>query len=82
MLTGREIQKARELLDWTQAALARRAALPVTVVDRAEASQGEALITLAEEIAIKGALFVAGIDFRCDGPRLEEAVLDAPKANP
>lgn len=68
MLTGRQIREARRLLAWERTTMARRIALPVTVIDRAEAEDGEANITVAQEIKIKGAFEKAGIEFTVEPP--------------
>ena len=67
-ITGRQIREARTRLKWDRSTLARRTALPLTGVERAEASDGEPLITVAQEIAIKHALTVAGVEFTVDTP--------------
>lgn len=70
MLTGRQIRDARALDAWDRSTMARRTALPLTVIGRAEASDDEPNITMAQEIAIKHAFVIAGIEFTSDGPRL------------
>lgn len=66
MLTGRQIREARHLLAWERTGMARRVGLPVTVIDRAEAEDGEANIAVAQEI--KSVFEKVGIEFTVDPP--------------
>ncbi len=68
MLTGRQIRDARVLLRWQREGLASRTAVSPSVIDRAEASDGEPYLTMAQEIAIKHAFAKAGIEFTTDPP--------------
>jgi transcriptional regulator with XRE-family HTH domain len=67
-ITGRQIREARTLLGWDRSTVARRTGLPIIVVTRAEASDGEPHITMAQGIAIKHALAIAGIEFTTEPP--------------
>ena len=66
MLTGRQLRQARALLNWRNEDLASRAGLPLGVVQRAEADDGEANVTMAHAIVLKHALARAGIEFHTD----------------
>ncbi len=68
MLTGRQIRDARVLLRWQREGLASCTAVSPSVIDRAEASDGEPYLTMAQEIAIKHAFAKAGIEFTTDPP--------------
>ena len=72
MLTGRQIHDARVLLRWQRKGLASRTAVSLSVIDRAEASDGEPYLTMAQEIAIKHAFVMAGVEFTLEGPRLRK----------
>ena len=72
MLTGRQIREARGLLGWYRKGLATRTAVSLSVIDRAEASDGEPYLTMVQEIAIRHAFVTAGVEFTSDGPRLRE----------
>ncbi len=63
MITGAQIREARALLGWSRSTLARLAKVRPTTVQRAEASDGEAAITLTHQFAIRSALEAAGIEF-------------------
>ncbi len=67
-ITGRQIREARVLLKWDRSKLARRLALPLTVIERAERGDGEPHITTAQVVAIRGAFSAAGVDFTADPP--------------
>lgn len=60
MLTGRQIREARERLGWVRSDLARRAGLALSVVKRAEATDGEAIVTTAQIAALRLAFTKAG----------------------
>jgi ribosome-binding protein aMBF1 (putative translation factor) len=63
VITGTQIRKARLVLRWEARTLAARARVPVSLVKRAERADGEAVITVAHEAAIRRALEVAGVEF-------------------
>ena len=46
--------------------------MSLSVIDRAETSDGEPHITMAQEIAIKHAFVMAGVEFTLEGPRMRE----------
>ena len=60
MLTGRQIREARDRLGWMRSDLARRAGLALSVVKRAEATDGEAVVTTAQIAALRLAFTKAG----------------------
>ena len=72
MLTGRQIRDARAILHWNRNSLAKRSAVPVSVIQRAESDDGEADIARAHAIVIKHALVTAGVEFTPEGPRLRD----------
>ena len=72
MLTGRQIREVRLLLQWQREELASRTAVSLSVIDRAETSDGQPHITMAQEIAIKHAFVMAGVEFTLEGPRMRE----------
>ena len=62
MLTGRQLREARDKLGWLPHELARRAGLALSIVRRAEASDGEAVVTTAQIAALRLAFTKAGVD--------------------
>jgi hypothetical protein len=62
-LIGAQIRAARGLLKWSAVDLARASALGVNTVRRAEASDIETSLTVANELAIRRAFEAAGIEF-------------------
>ena len=62
MITGAEIRAGRKLLGWDALALSRKAGVGAATIIRAEAAEGEALITIGHENAIRRALTGAGIE--------------------
>ena len=71
MITGDQFAAARELLNWTPDRLAKRAKLPVTVINRAELSSGEPNITITQLDVLLRTLKVAGIEFTAEEPGLK-----------
>ena len=63
MITGAQMREARALLGWSRSHLARLAKVRPATIQRAEASEGEAAITLAHESAIRSLLEEAGVEF-------------------
>ena len=63
MLTGGQIREARRLLKWRREGLVTRAKVPFSVIDRAEASDTEARITVAQEASIRRAFEAVGVEF-------------------
>lgn len=68
MITGRQIREARDKLGLARNELARRAGLLTSVVRRAEATDGEAVITTAQIAALRLIFVKAGVEF---GPETE-----------
>ena len=58
-----QIRDARALLRWRAAKLAARSKLKLSTIDRAESTDGEPGISLANAEAIKAALEAAGVEF-------------------
>ena len=63
MPTGRQIREARRLLRWRRDGLVTRARVPLHVIDRAEASDGEVKILADQETAIRRACEMVGVEF-------------------
>jgi ribosome-binding protein aMBF1 (putative translation factor) len=61
-ITGAQIREARQLLDWQPRDLAKRAKVQISTIERAEASEGEPVITIAHRNAIQSVLESAGIE--------------------
>jgi hypothetical protein len=66
MITGMQIRAGRKLLGWDALGLSRKAGVGAAAIIRAEASEGEAPITIVQENAIRRALTGAGIEFIAD----------------
>jgi ribosome-binding protein aMBF1 (putative translation factor) len=62
-LSSAQIRAARALLKWSAEDLARHCALGVNTIRRAEAAEGRPSLTAANELAIRRALEVAGVEF-------------------
>ena len=62
-LIGAQIRAARGLLRWSAEDLARASALGVNTIRRAEATDIETSLTVANELAIRRAFEAAGIEF-------------------
>jgi len=62
-LTGGQIRSARALLRWNALDLARHSALGVNTIRRAEAVDGRTSLTVANELAVRRAFELAGIEF-------------------
>jgi transcriptional regulator with XRE-family HTH domain len=63
LLTGSQIRAARALLKWSAQDLARKSALGVNTVRRAEAAEGETSLTNANDLAVRRVCEEAGIEF-------------------
>jgi ribosome-binding protein aMBF1 (putative translation factor) len=68
MVTGAQIVAARDLLQWAQTDLAKKAKLRPSVIMRAEASPGEPVITISQMDALLRALRAGGIEFTSEEP--------------
>ena len=62
-LTGSQIRAARALLRWRAEDLAENSAVGVATVRRAELSEGETSMTVANDAAVRRALEAAGVEF-------------------
>lgn len=62
-LSGAQIRAARALLRWSAEDLAREAALGLSTIKRAENLDGETLMTVANDLAVRRAIESAGIEF-------------------
>jgi len=62
-LTSAQIRAARSLIRWTADELATACALSVATVRRAELKESETALTTANDLAIRRALEVAGVEF-------------------
>ena len=73
MVTGAQIVAARDLLQWAQSDLAKKAKLRPSVIMRAEASLGEPVITITQRDALLRTLKAAGIEFISGDPSVRLA---------
>ena len=62
-LTSAQIRAARSLIRWTADELATACALSVATVRRAELKESETALTTANDLAIRRAMEVAGVEF-------------------
>ena len=62
-LTSAQIRAARSLIRWTADELAAASALSVATVRRAELKESETALTTANDLAIRRALELAGVEF-------------------
>jgi hypothetical protein len=62
-LTSAQIRGARGMLRWSAADLAREAALGLATIRRAELTERETSMTMANDLAVRRALEAAGIEF-------------------
>jgi transcriptional regulator with XRE-family HTH domain len=62
-LTSAQIRAARALLRWSAEGLARQSLLSVATIRRAELTENETSMTLANDLAVRRALEVAGVEF-------------------
>jgi hypothetical protein len=62
-LASAQIRAARALLRWSAVDLARQSRLGVNTVRRAEVAEEGTSLTAANELAIRGALETAGVEF-------------------
>jgi hypothetical protein len=81
MITGAQIRASLKLLGWSPLDLSERARIGASIVIRAEASEGEAPLTMSNENAIRRVLSAAGVEFVAEndggvGVRLGRALRD------
>ena len=62
-LTSAQLRAARSLIRWSAEDLARETALSVATIRRAEVSEGETSMTAANDLAVRRALELAGVEF-------------------
>ena len=62
-LTSAQIRAARALIRWRAQDLARKSAVGVATIRRAELVEGETAMTVANDAAVRRALESAGIEF-------------------
>src|SRR5206468_3955143 len=62
-LTSAQIRAARALLRWSAEDLARQSILGVTTIRRAELTEDQTSMTAANDLAVRRALEVAGVEF-------------------
>jgi ribosome-binding protein aMBF1 (putative translation factor) len=62
-LTSAQIRAARGLLRWSAADLAREASLGLATIKRAESAENETAMTSANDLAVRRALELAGVEF-------------------
>jgi len=62
-LTSAQIRAARALLRWSAEELARETAIGVTTIRRAELADGKTSMTAANDLAVRRALEMAGVEF-------------------
>lgn len=62
-LTSAQIRAARALLKWSAADLANTSSIGVATIRRAELSEGQTSMTLANDLAIRRTLENAGVQF-------------------
>jgi transcriptional regulator with XRE-family HTH domain len=62
-LTSAQIRAARSLLRWSAEDLARQSLLSVATIRRAELTENETSMTLANDQAVRRALEAAGVEF-------------------
>ena len=63
LLTSAQIRAARALVRWSAEDLARQTSLSVTTIRRAELANEETSMTTANDLAVRRALEVAGVEF-------------------
>jgi ribosome-binding protein aMBF1 (putative translation factor) len=62
-LSGAQIRAARALLSWSAAELAQASSLGANTIRRAEVSDGDTSLTMANDQTIRRALEAAGVEF-------------------
>jgi transcriptional regulator with XRE-family HTH domain len=63
LLTSAQIRAARALIRWSAEDLARKTALSVATIRRAELSEEQTSMTAANDLAVRRALETAGVEF-------------------
>jgi hypothetical protein len=62
-LTSAQIRAARALVRWRAQDLARESSVGVATIRRAELTDGETSMTVANDLAVRRALEAAGVEF-------------------
>jgi len=62
-LTSAQLRAARSLIRWSAEDLARETALSVATIRRAELADSETSMTAANDLAVRRALELAGVEF-------------------
>jgi hypothetical protein len=62
-ITSAQIRAARALLRWSAEDLAQRSLLSVATIRRAELTEDETSMTVANDLAVRRALEAAGVEF-------------------
>ena len=62
-LTSAQIRSGRALIRWSAEDLARASAVGVTTIRRAELTESETSMTVANDLAVRHALEAAGVEF-------------------
>jgi hypothetical protein len=62
-LTSAQIRAARSLIKWTAEDLARQSSVSLRTIRRAELADQHTSMTTANELAVRGALEAAGVEF-------------------
>ena len=63
MITGAQIRQARELLGWDRTRLSRKSTVRHAAIVRAENTDAEGAITVAQYAALQRVLEAAGVEF-------------------
>jgi hypothetical protein len=63
MLSSAQIRAARALLRWSAEDLARNSALGVTTIRRAELAERATSMTVSNDLAVRRAFEMAGVEF-------------------
>jgi hypothetical protein len=76
-LTSAQIRAGRALIRWSAEDLARSSAVGLTTIRRAELTEAQTSLTAANDLAIRHALEIAGVEFIAEngggvGVRLRE----------
>ena len=62
-LTSAQIRSGRALIRWSAEDLARASAVGLTTIRRAELTESETSMTVANDLAVRHALEAAGVEF-------------------
>ena len=62
-LTSHQIRAARALIRWSATDLSRHSSVSLRTIRRAELAEGQTAMTVANDLAVRGALESAGVEF-------------------